>query len=147
MRRRQRQKWLRRIGGAVGTLLVGTMLGFLVPTIVAEYSPKGDLEAPTPEAPIAHRFIEAFVADDQGTLTQLGMSADIKLRASRFRADFGRVDAPIHLGSYIGGGYSVHAYGIHVVRKDGTDDLLSWRVYTAGGQVGLIMPPSVIEPE
>ena len=69
------------------------------------------------------------------------------MRASRFRAEFARVDAPIHLGSFVGGGYTVHAYGVHVVRPDGTDDTLSWRVVTAGGQVGVLLPPSPIEAE
>lgn len=133
----------------MATAAIGGMLGFLVPTIVTEYSPAAsasDTLAPVPEAPIAHRFIEAFIADDQGALTELGMSADIKLRASRFRADYQRVDAPIHLGSFVGGGYSVHAYAVHVVRSDGTEALLSWRVVSTGGRVGLLPPPNPIEP-
>ena len=62
-------------------------------------------------------------------------------------SDYARVDAPVHLGSYVGGGYTVHAYGIHVVRTDGTEDTLSWRVVTSGGQVALILPPNPIESE
>ncbi len=128
-------------------MAVGSFLGFLVPTIAADLTPQPQVQAAVAENPLARQFINAFVADDQAALGTLNVRSDIKLRASRFRADFLRVDAPVHLGSYVGAGYTVHAYGIHVVRQDGTEDTLSWRVITGGGQVGLIMPPSGVEPE
>ena len=96
-------------------MTIGLLLGFLVPTIANDLSPKPDIQASVPESPLARQFINAFVADDQAALDALKVRSDIKLRASRFRADYARVDPPIHLGSFVGGGYTVHAYGIHVV--------------------------------
>src|SRR3954469_8086038 len=143
----RRGRWARRVGRAAGTVASGLLLGFLVPTVATDLAPKPDVPTAVAENPLSREFVNAFLADDQAVLDQLKVSADVKLRASRFRADYTRIDPPIHLGSYVGGGYSVHAYGIHVVRGDGTEDTLSWRVFTTGGQVGLIMPPSPIEPE
>ena len=71
---------------------------------------------------------------------RMGVAADAKLRASRFRAQFARVDVPVHLGSYVAGGFSLHAYAAHVVLTDGTEGPASWRVATAGGQAALITP-------
>jgi len=144
---RRRQKWVRRLAWIVGTISIGALLGFLVPTMATDLSPKPDVQGSVPEAPLARQFINAFVADDSAALDQLHVSLDVKNRAARFRSDYSRVEAPVHLGSYTGGGYSLHAYGIHVVRKDGTEDTISWRVFTSGGQVGLISPPNPIEPE
>jgi hypothetical protein len=144
---RRRRIWLRRIGRAVGTVAVGAMLGFLIPTISNDLTPKPEVQAAVAENPLARQFISAFLADDQTVLDGMNVSADVKLRASRFRADYQRIDPPVHLGSFVGGGYTVHAYGVHVVRPDGSEDTLSWRVFTAGGQVGLILPPSPIEAE
>lgn len=135
-------RWLSR---AVATVAVGGLLGFLVPTVITDLTPKPEVEAVAAESPVGRQFINAFTADDQAALTSMGIAADVKLRASRFRADFARVDVPVHLGSYVAGGFTLHAYAAHVVRPDDTEDLLSWRVATAGGQVFLIYPPSTIE--
>ncbi len=144
---RRRRIWVRRIGWMVGTVAIGALLGFLVPTMVSDLTPKPEVQGSVPEAPLAREFINAFVADDGAVLDSLHIQLDIKNRAARFRSDFARVDPPVHLGSYVGGGYTVHAYGIHVVRSDGTEDTLSWRVVTSGGQVALILPPNPIESE
>ena len=142
---RRRRKWVRRIGTAGATVAIGAMLGFLIPTIVDEYTPEPELAAVAAESPVARQFIAAFLADDQTTLTSMGIPADVKLRASRFRAEYARVDAPVHLGSTIGGGYSLHSYAARVVRQNGEEDLISWRVATTGGQAILVLPPSPIE--
>ena len=135
-------RWLSR---AVATVAVGGLLGFLVPTVITDLTPRPEVEAVAAESPVGRQFINAFTADDQAALRSMGIAADVKLRASRFRADFARVDVPVHLGSYVAGGFTLHAYAAHVVRPDDTEDLLSWRVATAGGQVFLIYPPSTIE--
>ncbi len=142
---RRRRKVVRWISRAVATVAVGGLLGLLVPTVIADLSPKPVVESIAAESPVGRQFINAFTADDQAALTNMGIAADVKLRASRFRADFAQVDVPTHLGSYVAGGFSLHAYASHVVRRDGTGDLLSWRVATAGGQVFIIYPPTPIE--
>jgi hypothetical protein len=142
---RRRRKWIHRISRVVATIAVGALLGFLVPTIQSDLSPKPVAEPRTTESAVARQFINAFTADDQGVLTSMGVAADAKLRASRFRAQFARVDVPVHLGSYVAGGFSLHAYAAHVVLSDGTEEIRTWRVATAGGQAALITPPSTIE--
>ena len=142
-RRRRVVRWTMR---ALATVAVGGFLGFLVPTVVRDLTPQPEVQAVVAESPAARQFINAFTADDQGALTALGIPADVKLRASRFRSDYQRIDVPVHLGSYVAGGYSLHSYASHVVRADGSEDLLSWRVATAGGQAILILPPNPIEP-
>lgn len=144
---RRRRKWLRRLGRAAGTVAIGMLIGFIVPTVAQDLAPKPQLVAATAESPLARQFINAFVTDDAATLDALGISIDMKQRASRFLSDYARVDTPVHLGSYVGGGYTVTAYGIHVVRPDATEDTLSWRVYTAAGTVGVLLPPNTIEQE
>jgi hypothetical protein len=142
---RRRRKWLRRIGRIGGTVAIGAMLGFLVPTIIAEYNPKPEIQAQVAESPLAREFITAYVTDDQPALERLGASTDIRLRATRLTTDFAKVDEPIHLGSFVTSGLGLHAYSTHVVMPDGSDNIVGWRVVTSGGQVGLIMPPNPIE--
>ena len=134
--------WGRRLTKLLATVAIGAMLGFLIPTFIADYAPKPEVQARVAESPVARQFINAYVLDDTSTLDALGVSADVKLQAARFRAEFGRVDAPIHLGSYVGGGFTLHAYAAHAVRADGTQELRSWRVATSGGRAFLIDPPS-----
>ena len=142
---RRRRKWFQRISRGIATVAIGSMLGFLIPTIARDLSPQPVAETRVAESPVARQFINAFTADDQGALSSMGASADTKLRASRFRAQFARVDVPVHLGSYVAGGFSLHAYSAHVVLSDGSEEIRSWRVATAGGQALLIAPPGTIE--
>lgn len=120
---RRRRKWFPRITRRVATLGIGALLGFLVPTVVRELSPQPVAETRVAESPVGRQFINAATADDQGALTSMGASADTKLRASWFRAQFARVDVPVHLGSYVAGGFSLHADSAYVILPDGTD----WR--------------------
>jgi len=114
--------------------------------VIADLGPKPTIDdTAVPESPVARTFIDAFVADDQAVLTALGVGSDVKLRATRFRADFARVDPAVHLGSFLAGGFTLHAYAAHSVQQDGTETTLGWRVATGGGQIVLITPPGQIE--
>jgi hypothetical protein len=94
------------------------------------------------ESPVARSFIDAYVTDDQASLDRFGASADTKQKAARFKAEYAKVDPPIHLGSWnIGGGITVHGYASHVVDRNGADDQLAWRVLTLAGQAAIIDPP------
>jgi hypothetical protein len=104
---------------------------------------KPEVQAQSAESPVARQFITAFVADDQATLDLLQIGADTKAKASRFKAEYVKVDPPVHLGSWIiGGGLTLHAYAAHVVDQSGVEDQLAWRVATGAGSVGLIDPPA-----
>jgi hypothetical protein len=143
---RRRRRITRFLTRGLATVAIGGFAGFLVPSVAADLTPQPAIEeTAVPESPVAKHFIEAFVADDQEALTALGVAADVKLRATRFRADFSRVDPPVHLGSYLAGGFTLHAYAAHAVHQDGTATTLGWRVATGGGQIVLITPPGLIE--
>lgn len=140
---RRRRIWLRRVTKAAATVVVGAMLGFLVPSVLADMNAKPEVQAQSAESPVARQFITAFVADDQATLDLLQVGADTKAKASRFKAEYVKVDPPVHLGSWIiGGGLTLHAYAAHVVDQSGVEDQLAWRVATGAGSVGLIDPPA-----
>ena len=140
---RRRRVWMRRGTALMATAAIGAMLGFLIPTFIADFTPEPTVQSRVAESPVARQFIRAYVADDQGSLDALGVAADVKLRATSFRADFVEVGEPVHLGSYIGGGFSLHAYAAPATRVDGTKELLGFRVATAGGQVFIIEPPQM----
>jgi hypothetical protein len=139
---RRARRWFRRIAAVLATVAIGAMLGYLVPTVIADYTPKPQVQAVVAESPVARAFINAYLADDQAALTELGVSSEIKLKATSFRTDLASIDPPTHLGSYVAGGFSLHSYAAHAKQQDGTDVLLSWRVLTSGGQIALIDPPS-----
>ena len=145
---RRRRKWARLITKGTATLAVGALLGFLIPTMAADLTPQPEVATRATESPVARQFIDAYVSDDQATLDRLSIGADTKANAARFKADYVRVDLPIHLGSWIvGGGFTLHAYAAHVVNGDGTDGQLAWRVATGSGTVGIVAPPpSVTTP-
>ena len=143
---RRGRVWRRRVTRAGATLAIGLLLGFLVPSIIADMSPKPETQARTAESPVARQFITAYVADDQATLDLLGIPAAVKAKAARVKAEYLKVDPPVHLGSWvIGNGLSLHAYASHVVDNAGADDQLAWRVATQAGRVELIEPPPSIQ--
>ena len=138
----RRGVWRRRVSRGVATLAVGGLLGFLVPTIVADFTTKPDAQARTAESPVARQFITAYVADDQATLNLLGINAATKAKSARVKAEYIKVDPPVHLGSFvIGGGLTLHGYAADVVNNEGVQDQLAWRVVTGAGAVELIDPP------
>jgi len=143
---RRRRIWVRRISRGIATIAIGALLGFLVPTIISDLSDKPEVEAIVAESPVARQFITAFITDDQGTLQRMGAPAEITARAAKLKAEYVRVDPPVHLGSYNAGGISLHTYAAPVLAIDGTENLLSWRVISRGGRATLVLPPSPIEP-
>ena len=143
---RRRRVWTRRITRGVATVAIGGLLGFLVPTVAADFTEKPEVQAQTSESPTARTFINAYVADDQPTLDRFGASADTKQNATRFKAEYAKVDPPVHLGSWnIGGGITVHGYAAHVVDRNGQEDQLAWRVLTAAGTAAIIDPPPSVQ--
>lgn len=142
----RRRVWTRRITRAIATVGVGALLGFLVPTVAADFTAQPDVEAQTSESPVARSFITAYVTDDQAALDRFGASADTKQDSARFKAEYAKVDTPVHLGSWIiGGGITVHGYAAHVVDRNGQEDQLAWRVLTSGGSAAIIDPPPSVQ--
>jgi hypothetical protein len=143
----QRRRWTRRIGTVFGTVALGGLIGFLVPTILAEYAPapqpmniNSALPIPTAatEIPIARMFINAFVVNDQERLRALGGSQVDTIKANDLANQVTTIDPPVLLGAIGGAGASLQAYASHVVMRDGTETVLSWRVLTTSGTATLI---------
>ena len=131
---------------ATATVVIGGTLGFLVPSVLADMNAQPETQAQTAESPVARQFITAYVNDDQATLDLLQIGADTKANSARFKAEYLRVEPPVHLGSWVvGGGLTLHAYAAHVVDQSGTEDQLAWRVATGGGSVALIAPPPSVQ--
>src|SRR3954468_11774320 len=147
----RRRRWTRRIGAVFGTLSLGAVLGFLVPTVIAEYSPKPATTAPVvglptgaSELPIAREFINAFVVNDQARLHQLGADETDTVKANDLAAQVAQIGTPVLLGSVGGPGISLQAYASDAVLRDGTVTILAWRVLTASARATLILPPDAL---
>jgi hypothetical protein len=146
----RRRRWTRRIGAVLGTLSLGAVLGFLIPTIVAEYSPRpapaqaAIIPATATELPIARDFINAFVRNDQAKLHQLGADETDTIKANDLAAQVAQIGQPVLLGSVGGAGISLQAYASDAVLRDGTVTILSWRVLTTSGRATLILPPDAL---
>ena len=83
---------------------------------------------------------------DHATLDLLKINAATKAKAARVKAEYIKVDPPVHLGSFvIGGGLTLHSYAADVVNNEGVKDQLAWRVFTGAGAVELIDPPPRVE--
>ena len=144
----RRRRWMRRIGGFLGTVALGALLGFLVPLIASEYTPtplatNEPLPIPTAatELPIARQFINAFVVNDQEKLRQLGADETDTVKANDLANQVSQISTPVLLGSVGGTGASIQAYASDVTMLDGTTRILSWRVLTQSGRATLILPP------
>jgi hypothetical protein len=146
----RRRRWIKRIGAIVGTIALGGLLGFLIPTVIAEYNPsiKGPsgagasaaADTSNTELPVARAFIDAFVTNDQQELRALGVDELVAVKANDLASQITHVDTPVLLGVAAGPGVSFQAYAANVTMNDGTQTVLSWRVATSSGRVTLIMP-------
>jgi len=151
----QLRRGLRRVGAIVGTVALGGLLGFIVPTVVAEYSPTPAQQPPSQargmpasivELPIARDFINAFVSNDQAKLKALGAVELDAVKANDLAGQVISVGKPVLLGTVGGPGISIQAYAAEATMTDGSKTILSWRVATNSGRAGLILPPNGLDP-
>src|SRR5690242_20538211 len=110
------RRWIRRIGPIFGTVALGALLGFLVPTVVAEYTPQKTATAgnltpanTAPELPIAREFINAFVQNDQNRLRALGADETAAVKANDLASQVSKIGTPVLLGTAGAAGVSVQA--------------------------------------
>ena len=142
------RRWIKRVGAITGTVALGALLGFLIPTILAEYSPTPRESGPpmavnqSTELPIARDYINAFVVNDQARLKQLGAREIDTVKANDLQSQVQKIGTPVLLGSVGGPGISIQAYAADATMADGTKRILSWRILTASGRAILILPPS-----
>lgn len=142
----RRRRWMRRIGAVFGTVALGGLLGFLVPTVAGEFAPPAPTGAPrTTESPIARQFITAFLANDQQTLKDLKVPEETAVRATTLSTTTKKVGQPILLGVRAFPGASFHAYASTATLGDGSEVILSWRIVMINGLPYLIVPPDPIE--
>ena len=150
----RRRRWIRKIGAIFGTIVLGGLLGFLIPTLVAEYSPQPAVDpsqaarAPgtAAELPIAREFINAFVTNDQAKLHAIGADETSAVKANDLAGQVTAIGKPVLLGALGAPGASLQAYAAQATMRDGTQTILSWRVLTVSGRVGLVLPPSPLNP-
>jgi hypothetical protein len=147
--------WIRRIGAILGTVALGAMIGFIIPTIGAEYGPApahqplpaGTAQSSTnQELPIARAYIDAFVVNDQTRLKELGAAEIDTVKANDLAQQVQHVGEPVLLGSIGGPGISIQAYASVATMNDGTKTILSWRVVTSSGRAALVLPPQGLSP-
>ena len=139
---RRRRSIVRWITSAVATLAVGALLG--LPRADDHHRPFGQARGPgggrrVARRPPVHHGLHRRrpgEADEPGRRPPTSAA-----RATKFKAEFARVDPPVHLGSYNLGTVSLDAYAAHVLLPDGSEDLLSWRVLSAGGRATLCRHP------
>jgi hypothetical protein len=148
------RRLIKRLGAIFGTIALGGLLGFLVPTVASEYSPSRSASTATSavsttnaELPIARAFINAFVSNDQAALKALGADEMDAVKANDLSLAASKVTAPVLLGSVGAPGASLQAYASNVTMKDGTVTVLSWRVLTTSGRPKLIPPPDALNPQ
>jgi len=143
------RRWIKRVGAITGTVALGALLGFLIPTILAEYAPPPPEHASGPamavnqstELPIARDYINAFVVNDQARLKELGAREIDTVKANDLQSQVRSIGRPVLLGSVGGPGISIQAYAADATMADGTKTVLSWRVWTTSGRAILILPP------
>jgi hypothetical protein len=142
----RRRRWIRRVRAIAGTVALGGLLGFLVPTVISDFSPRTDAVIPTSdESPIAREFIDAFVRNDQPRLRQLGANEMESAMANSLASSVAKVGPPVLLGVKALPGFSMQAYASPVVLADGSQSVLSWRVWMFGGLPALIPPPKPLD--
>jgi hypothetical protein len=137
---------MRRIGAVFGTVALGGLLGFLVPTVAAEFAPPPPIApARTSESAVARQFINAFLANDQETLKLLKVAEPTAIRATVLSSTTKSLGPPILLGVRAFPGAAFHAYASAATLGNGSEAILSWRVVTINGLPYLILPPDPIE--
>src|SRR5437868_12698178 len=146
------RRWTRRLGAIFGTIALGGTLGFLIPTVIAEYTPQKPVEgglvtvnSSAPELPIAREFINAFVRNDQATLHALGADETAAVKANDLASQVAKIGDPVLLGTAGQSGASVQAYASEATLNDGTQTILSRRLLTISGRVILILPPQALD--
>ena len=149
----RRRRWVRKVGAVFGTVALGALLGFLIPTVIAEFFPREEPQTSVVpsmtadmELPIARQFITAFLENNQPLLRQLGATEIDTVKASDLAIQTQKVGPPVLLGALGANGSSIQAYAADVVLNDGTTNVMSWRVVTISGQPSLIMTAPPADP-
>lgn len=135
---------LRSVRSILLTLIVGAMLGFVVPTFVDELRQDVQVVVDTGETPAARRFIVALLSNDQATLSQVSLQPSDAIEAARLRATGNTVTSLTHLGSTIADGLHLHSYAAEFTAPDGTTVLRGFRVVSVGRFAILADPPEPV---
>jgi hypothetical protein len=135
----------RRIRSIVATILVGAMLGFLVPTFVS-----GLQDQPLPadngtgETLTARRFMVALLSNDQITLRQVSVQPTDAIEAARLGVTNASVTSLTFLGSSDDGGVHFNQYAVEFTNPGGQKILRGFRVATVGQFAILADPPEPV---
>lgn len=137
----------RRIRSIVATILVGGMLGFLVPTFVGGLQdPQLPADTGTGETITARRFMVALLSNDQNTLRQVSVQPKDAIEAARLGVTDASVTSLTFLGSSDDGGVHYNQYAVEFTNPDGEKVLRGFRVATVGQFAILADPPEPVSP-
>ena len=129
------------MGGAVGTVLVGILAGFVVSSCAGIMIQDSGLLGQNGESPVARRYMLGLLQQDPGQLTQIRPTQGITQRAMELQgADRGKSGAitPLSL-TYLGGGssgpLSVHIYAVGLRSSGGVDQFFPLALTVLNGKV------------
>ncbi|HEY7735896.1 MAG TPA: hypothetical protein VH813_03810 [Candidatus Limnocylindrales bacterium] len=135
----------KRARSIVATIIVGGMLGFLVPTFVSGLQdPQLPPDATTGETITARRFMVALLSNDQNTLRQVSVQPTDAIEAARLGVTDASVTSLTFLGSSDDGGVHFNQYAVEFTNPGGQKILRGFRVATVGQFAILADPPEPI---
>jgi hypothetical protein len=132
---------LRPIRSILATLVVGGMLGFLVPTFAAGLQTDAPQMVTNGETVAARRFIVALLSNDQATLQEVSIQPGAAIEAAKLGVTDASVTSLTFLGSSSGQGVHLHSYAAEFTNPDGKKVLRGFRVATVGPFALLYAPP------
>jgi hypothetical protein len=130
----------RLIGGAVGTVLVGVLAGFVASSIVGIVVQDSGVMGGNGESPIARSYMLGLLQQDPALLTNVRPAQDITSRAKELQGTQTRNTAitPLSL-TYLGGGsagpVSVHIYAVGLRNPSGVDQFFPLALTVLNGKV------------
>jgi hypothetical protein len=132
---------LRRVRSVLATLILGLLVGFVVPTFAVGLQDRLPVAPSSSETATARRFMIAVLQNDQATLQEMSISPVAPLDAARLGILDASVTSLSHLGSTVAGGVRVHSYAVGYTLSDGRVVLLGFQVASIGRFAGLVEPP------
>ena len=127
--------------GAVGTVLVGVLAGFVIASIVGIVVQDSGVLGGNGESPVARSYMLGLLQQDPGSITNIRPAQDIAQRAMEAQgASQSRSTSIVPLSlTYLGGAsagpVSVHIYAVGLRSASGVDQFFPLALTVLGGKV------------
>ncbi len=126
----------------MGTLLVGTLAGFVIASAIGVFVQDSGLFGASGESPIARAYMLGLLQRDPNSIVGIRPNQSISQRAAELQgADTSRTTTTIqplsltYLGGASVGGYSVHIYAVGLRSSQGVDEFFPLALTVSGGRV------------